>query len=127
MPPRILLPPSRFVNYLFAVCIVANIGLFVVLLSCDTVSAEEQSKCEIDDWRAYNTMGGMVSMVTIEGTTTCPAAMINMRLYHGSKFIAVATAYSQGHVFDVLIPGIDWVDGISIKSVVEPEVVYEDD
>ena len=61
--------------------------------------------CEIEDWNYSYTP--MIKALTIDGVTTCDAGEVRLRLYDGEgdarKFLAVETAYIEGHIFKALV------------------------
>ena len=88
-------------------------------LACD----DHVGKCEIEDWNYSYT--SMMKALTIDGVATCDAGEVRLRLYDGEgddrKFLAVDTAYIEGHIFKALVlPVESKPKALSIKYSIKP-------
>ena len=88
-------------------------------LACD----DHIGMCEIEDWsHAYTPT---MQALTIDGVATCDAGEVRLRLYDGEgddrKFLAVDTAYIEGHIFKALVLHVESKPkALSIKYSIKP-------
>ena len=91
-----------------------------VALACD----DHIGVCEIEDWNhAYTPT---MQALTIDGVATCDAGEVRLRLYDGEgdarKFLAVETAYIEGHIFKALVLPVEGrPKALSIKYSIKPD------
>ena len=82
------------------------------------IEKTDDTDCRIEDWRwAYN---DIMKMITIEGTTSCPAGRIIIRSYTGAdgstEYLGNADGYVDGHAFTALVTSVESKpDTLSIK------------
>ena len=103
----------RFIAFA-AVAILAPGGA----LACD----DHIGKCEIEDWK--HTYTSMMQALTIDGVATCDAGEVRLRLYDGEgdarKFLAVDTAYIEGHIFKAILFQVEKPKALTIKYSIAP-------
>ncbi len=87
-------------------------------LACD----DHVGKCEIEDWN--HTYTSMMQALTIDGVATCDAGEVRLRLYDGEgdarKFLAVDTAYIEGHIFKTILLQVEKPKALTIKYSIAP-------
>ena len=87
-------------------------------LTCD----DHVGKCEIEDWK--HTYIRTMEALQIDGVATCDAGEIRLRLYDGEgdarQFLAVDTAYIEGHIFKTILLQVEKPHALSIKYSIEP-------
>lgn len=102
----------RFVATL-AACLAAASAL-----ACD----DHVGECEIEDWK--HTYTAMMEALTIDGVTTCDSGEVRLRLYDGEgedqEFLAVDTAYIEGHIFKTIVLQVEEPQALSIKYSIDP-------
>ena len=98
---------------LFALAAIACVIGINAAVACD----DHTGTCEIEAWRAVGTGGGILF---IEGSTTCDAGKVNIRLYDGEKFLGTADGYIEGHALSASALDIAKIGDLSIKYSIEP-------
>lgn len=77
--------------------------------------------CEIEAWRAYNALPGML---TIEGSATCDSGLASIRLYDVSGgeelFLGATTGFIQGHALQAIADEIEASGNLRIRVSIEP-------
>ena len=84
-----------------------------VALACD----DHTGTCEIEDWK--HTYTAAIQAITIHGVATCDTGKIRLRFYDGEgdarKFLAVDTAYIDGHIFKAILLSVGKPKALAIK------------
>ena len=83
-----------------------------VAMACD----DHVGKCELEAWRGYKTGG----YVTIEGSATCDAGRIVVRLYDGTKFLAIANGRVRAHAVEAIASNVPAYSDLKIKYSITP-------
>ena len=96
----------------------AAAGLAVVVMSVGTALAcdDHVGKCELEAWRSYRTG----DYVTIEGSATCDAGRITVRLYDGTKFLGIADGGVRAHAAEAIASDVGAYESLSIKYSIQP-------
>ena len=86
-----------------------------------TALASVAGACEVEDWRWYTSS----EYLTIEGTTTCAAGKIVLRVYEGegegAKFLGIANDRFEGYAFEATAKNVSPPpQAVSIKYAIEP-------
>ena len=86
-------------------------GAMGVASACD----DHVGKCELEAWKSYRTG----DYVTIEGSATCDAGRITVRLYDGTKFLGIANGRVRAHAAEAIASNVGAYESLSIKYSIE--------
>ena len=77
-------------------------------------------KCEIEAWRWYSPLPGML---TIEGSATCDSGIASIRLFERDgdeqRFLGVATGIIDGHALQAVATNIDEPQNLTIRISID--------
>ena len=86
--------------------------------ACD----DHVGKCEIEAWRWYAPLPGMLS---IEGSVSCDSGIANIRLFEQDgdeqKFLGVATGIIAGHALQAIANNIDEPQNLAIRYSIDSD------
>ena len=96
----------------------AAAGLAAVMMSAGVALAcdDHVGKCKLEAWKSSRAGG----YVTVEGSATCDAGRITIRLYDGAKFLGIANGRVRAHAVEAIASDVASYEKLAIKYSIEP-------